>query len=191
MAGTVQKPKRVRQRAARKPTGPLKLDLGCGQSKQEGFTGVDIVKMDGVDVVADLFTFPWPFDDDSVEEVFASHFIEHVPDLPATMNELYRVMKDGAKVRFVHPYLKSDRAFQDPTHKQFLSEAAWPYYARDWREINKLDHYPITCDFGIENIAATWAPPWDQKHTEAQQFALKHHWNAVSDLIVDLVARKG
>jgi SAM-dependent methyltransferase len=173
-----------------KPTEPLKLDLGCGQNKQPGFTGVDIAPLDGVDVVCDLFAFPWPFEDDSVDEVFASHFIEHVPDHIAVMNELHRIMKPGAKVRFVHPYLWNDRCFQDPTHKQFISEARWPYFAKDWRDANNLDHYAITCDFGIENIAAIWVPPWDQRSTETQQFAMAHYKNVISDLIVDLVCRK-
>ena len=33
---------------------PLKLDLGCGLSKKEGFLGVDRRKFDGVDIVHDL-----------------------------------------------------------------------------------------------------------------------------------------
>ena len=189
MAATAQKPRRGRQKAARKPSEPLKLDLGCGQAKQEGFTGVDIAPLEGVDVVCDLFTFPWPFEDDSVDEVFCSHFVEHVPDHIAFMNELYRIMKPGAQVRFVHPYLWNDRCFQDPTHRQFISEHRWYYFAKDWREINKLEHYGITCDFGVNNIFPLFASPWDQKNTETQQFAMRHYHNVINDLIVDLVKR--
>jgi hypothetical protein len=59
-------------------TPPLKLDLGCGQNPKEGFEGVDIRGGKAVHV-CDLFKFPWPFADSSVEEIHTSHFLEHVP----------------------------------------------------------------------------------------------------------------
>ena len=168
----------------------LKVDLGCGQNKQEGFVGVDISSSVDADVVHDLTQFPWPFEDNQVEEVFCSHYVEHVPDLIEFMHELYRICCKKAQVRIVHPYLLSRRAWQDPTHKQFLSEAAWPYFAKDWRELNRLDHYPIHCDFGILNIMAIYKPEWAQRSQEAQQFAMSHYWDVVDDLVVDLECRK-
>jgi hypothetical protein len=47
---------------------PKKLDLACGTRKKDGFTGVDSVEFDGVDIVWDLTKFPWPWETDSVEE---------------------------------------------------------------------------------------------------------------------------
>lgn len=38
---------------------PLKLDIGCGKNKKEGFYGVDIIDFDGVDIVADLRESVW------------------------------------------------------------------------------------------------------------------------------------
>jgi hypothetical protein len=137
---------------------PTKLDLGCGQSKQEGFHGVDIA-----DVEDGLIAF---------------------------MDEVWRVCKDGAKVKIVHPYLKSDRAFQDPTHTRFIPDATWHYFNRAWREEQKLDHYPITSNFTVDNIGCSFYPPWDQKHHEAQAFALAHYWNVAMDLGVELTAKK-
>ena len=59
---------------------PVRLDLGCGPNKREGFIGVDVLKFGGkVDVIFDLGSgkkFPWK--DDSVDEVHASHFVEHL-----------------------------------------------------------------------------------------------------------------
>ncbi len=59
-------------------TPSLKLDLGCGQNPKEGFEGVDIQGGKAKHTV-DLFKFPWPFADNSVEEIHCSHFLEHVP----------------------------------------------------------------------------------------------------------------
>ena len=80
----------------------LKLDLGCGGlQKKEGFVGVDIC--DYIDkypagefIKADLF-YEMPFDDKSIEEVYASHFIEHIPQDRVIwfFNEIYRILVDG------------------------------------------------------------------------------------------------
>ena len=56
----------------KKPVQPLKLDLGCGQNKQEGFTGVDLYAP-WADVKLDLFKFPWPWKDGAVDEIHCSH----------------------------------------------------------------------------------------------------------------------
>jgi hypothetical protein len=59
----------------------VKLDIACGQAKKEGFIGVDIARLPGVDIVHDLEQFPWPFDDNSIEEARCSHYVEHTKDL--------------------------------------------------------------------------------------------------------------
>ena len=46
----------------------IKLDLGCGNNRQQGFIGVDIAKLPNVDQVVDLEKFPWPWKDESVED---------------------------------------------------------------------------------------------------------------------------
>ena len=81
-------------------TEPLKLDLGCGPRKREGFTGVDAIKFDGVDLVQDLRK-PWQWEDGSVEEVHCSHFLEHLTGFERVhfFNELYRVLHKEDKAR--------------------------------------------------------------------------------------------
>jgi hypothetical protein len=66
-----------RLRLASAPTS-LKLDLGCGENPKEGFEGVDLYGEKAKHKI-DLFKFPWPFKDNSVEEIHCSHFLEHVP----------------------------------------------------------------------------------------------------------------
>ena len=43
---------------------------------------VDSLPLDGVDEVVDLFAYPWPWEDNSVDELWASHIIEHIPHVP-------------------------------------------------------------------------------------------------------------
>lgn len=164
-----------------------KLDIACGKNKKPGFTGVDI--WDGADIVADLEQFPWPFADNSVDEVFCSHYIEHTPDLISFANELYRIMKVGAKAEIIAPYYSSIRAWQDPTHLRAISENTYLYFSKEWRTINKLDHYPITGDFDFE-CSYIIDPEWQEKNDEELRFAIKHYINVVSDIRAVLTKRK-
>jgi hypothetical protein len=54
----------------------LKFHLGCGKRKLPGFFGIDIALLPGVDLVCDLRLFPWPFQDDSADEVALLHVLE-------------------------------------------------------------------------------------------------------------------
>ena len=56
----------------------MKLDLGCGLKKQEGYLGVDSLALPGVDLVCDLRVAPWPWADNSAERAFSAHFVEHL-----------------------------------------------------------------------------------------------------------------
>ena len=169
----------------------LKLDLGCGQNKREGFTGVDIWDGPGVDRVVDLFKFPFPFETESVEEVFTCHFFEHVPQglRFQFMDEVYRILMPSGRATFITPYWASMRAVQDPTHEwPPIAESSYLYFNKKWRETNRLTHYKVTCDFDF-----VYGYVLDQetalKNAEAQQFWAKHYTNAVSDLSVTLTKR--
>ena len=108
----------------------LKLDIGCGKGKKAGFHGVDSIAFDGVDTVFDVRTSPWPWADNSVEEVHCSHFLEHLTATERVqfMNEMWRVMKEGAKATLITPHWGSNRAYGDPTHQWPPVSEMWFYY---------------------------------------------------------------
>ena len=180
----------------------IKLDIACGQNKQKGHVGIDIAAIDGVDIVHDLNRYPWPIETGSVREAFSSHYVEHIPmDLIADdgrrvdgmmtfMDELWRVCKDGAKVLIVHPYFKCERAFQDPTHRRFITSATWHYFNRDWRKAQALDHYPVSCHFEIVAQTWSWFDDISARASEYQQRAVLKDWDVIADLYVHLKAVK-
>ena len=172
-----------------------KLDLACGNNKQKGFIGVDITKVGTqADIEWDLMKFPWEFaKDNSVDEVFASHYLEHVPHgngssdpLFQFMDEIYRILKPGGLARFVCPYYTSVRAFQDPTHLRFISEPMFQYFNKDWRKLNKLEHYPVTCNFNIIKLDHAISEEFTGKAQDAVAYNAMHFWNVVQDLQVIL-----
>ncbi len=106
----------------------MKLDIGCGKNKRAGFIGLDRVRMPGVDVVCDLDKGNIPLADNSVEEVYSMHFMEHVFDLLFVMGEVWRVCTHGAKVTIAVPYFTSVGAFRDPTHRQFFTFETFDHF---------------------------------------------------------------
>lgn len=187
----------------------LKLDLACGQSPVEGFTGVDI--WDGAEVTHDLNSYPWPWRNRSVSELHCSHYVEHIPPevlytnfvapepnyvavttdgLCAFMNEAHRILKKNGTFTIRHPHNRSDRAFQDPTHRRFIPSATWFYFNREWREANRLDHYPITADFDIISMYADGLnDDLQNRNEQTQAWAGERYWNQFADLVVVLKKR--
>lgn len=178
------------------PTASLKLDFGCGPNKRDGFLGVDSIQFDGkVDVVFDLTQSPWPWEDSSVAEAHASHFVEH---LTATqritfVNELYRILAPGASCQIIIPHWASCRAYGDPTHQWPPVSEFWFYYlSQEWRNGNAphtdKKFYPegFNCNF-----VATWGyslnPSLHNFNQERQQFAIANYKEACSDIIATLV----
>lgn len=168
---------------------PIKYDLGCGNNKREGFTGIDIVKTDATDIIFDLFKPKWTFaEDNSVDELHCSHFIEHVPNMMAFMNECHRILKPGCTLTVISPYYSSVRCWQDPTHLNAISEYSFLYYDKNWRELNQLQHYPITADFNFD-LQYILDPAWALRDENAKQFAIKHYINVVTDIWVCLTKK--
>lgn len=175
----------------------MKLDIGCGKNKKAGFIGVDQYPMEGVDMVMNVAADPWPWEDGSVEEVHCSHFLEHLTGKERVkfMNELCRVMKQGAKATIITPHWASNRAYGDFTHQwPPVSEMLWYYLDADWRKTqaphNDAQWNPdgYTCNF-----SATWGyglhPQIATRHAESQQFAMTFYKEAVQDMHCTLVKK--
>lgn len=109
------------------PAALIRVDLGCGRSKPEGYLGVDVYSRPGVDIVADL-TQRFPFADSSVDAVRAHDLVEHLPDRLHTMNEIWRICKPNATVDIFVPSTDGRGAFQDPTHVSFWNLNSFQYY---------------------------------------------------------------
>jgi hypothetical protein len=178
------------------PSEPIKLDLGCGKNKKEGFLGVDRRKFPGVDVVTDLMG-KWPWKNDTVAEIHMSHVMEHFKGTERVhiVNEMYRVMQKGAKALVIVPSWSSNRAYGDFTHQWPPVSDMWFYYlSKEWRAGNAPDNdiewnsAGYNCDF-----ECTWGyslhPEWISKNQERQTFAIQFYKDAVLDIIATLTKK--
>ena len=98
----------------------MKLNLGCGNNKIDGYLNVDIDPNCTPDLQADLEAIPWPFNDNSVEELFLIHVLEHLGETKekyfGIIQEIYRIVCGGGKIRIVVPHPRHDHFVIDPTH---------------------------------------------------------------------------
>ncbi len=62
----------------------------------------DVTLIDGVDMVVDAQHLP--FEDNSVDAIFAMHVIHHIPDITKFLSEANRVLKLGGGIVCVEPY---------------------------------------------------------------------------------------
>ena len=191
----IQKKEVVNEQEVKRQSLP-KLDLACGDSKVEGFIGVDICQTDSVDVVHDLREAPWPWEDGSVGEARCSHFFEHLHPAERIlfMNELWRVLAPGAGCTFITPR-GFDRQVQDFSH-------VWPpivagsyyYFDKSWLTVNRLSHYRelhgIACDFEVRPMTVSVTPDIALRNDEHKMFAVQYYTNAAIDLVVVCVKRE-
>ncbi|MEM4245321.1 MAG: methyltransferase domain-containing protein [Candidatus Nanoarchaeia archaeon] len=98
-----------------------KLNIGCGKKIMPGFINLDMCKGEGVDVVHNLNKFPYPFKDNTFKYINAEQVLEHLDNLPRTMEEIHRISKPEAIVHIGVPYFRSESAFVDPTHRIFFT----------------------------------------------------------------------
>src|SRR5262245_23400057 len=107
----------------------LRLNLGCGARPRPGFYGVDRVALPGVDIVADLNQPLSQLPDDSVDEVYTRHTLEHVDALLPLMAELHRVTRPDGRIEIIVPHFSNPYGYSDPTHVRFFGLYSFFYFS--------------------------------------------------------------
>ena len=96
------------------------VELGCGPNKVEGAIGVDKFQDSQVDIVADIENGLPFLPDNSVDELFSRHVLEHIENLELLIREIYRVLKPGGIHRVIVPHFSNPHFYSDYTHRRFF-----------------------------------------------------------------------
>lgn len=114
----------------------LRVNIGCGRKLDRGWIGIDSQNF-GDNIVRDL-TKGLPFSDETVDEIKAEHIFEHILDLQFVINECFRVLKKGGKMKVVCPHKTHDMALV-PEHVRLIDEGTFKTLEKhyDW-EIKKM-----------------------------------------------------
>lgn len=115
-----------------------KLSMGCGRNAAEPKTiRLDISPQVNPDIVWDLNRFPYPFDHSIFCEIECFDVIEHLADIPKTMEEIHRIAEPDGLLKITTPHFSCANSFVDPTHRWHLS-----YFSLDhFCEEHNLSYY--------------------------------------------------
>lgn len=112
----------------------LCVNLGCGDAiarpieQDQDWINLDKTLHKGVDLVADLEE-GLPFEDNSVDLLYASHVLEHIRKFPQLMAECCRVLKPRGVLALRVPDASCRAAKADPTH-------VWQFVPETWTHFN-------------------------------------------------------
>lgn len=118
-----------------------RLHLGCGNDVLPGWINHDLAELPGVDVVHDLDSYPWPFEDDRFAEIRLHHVLEHLSEPVRAIEELYRITRAGGTVQVRVPYWNSTDWASDPTHKTPFSEHSFDFFDPATRHGRERPYY--------------------------------------------------
>ena len=125
----------------------MKLNLGCGSKILKGYTNLDKFNFYNPDILHDLEKFPYPFQDNSVDEIILSHVLEHIGQTPEVFNkiikELYRICKNDSVIHIYVPHPRHDDFISDPTHVRPITPFGLNLYNKKlnkiWKKNNSSD----------------------------------------------------
>lgn len=137
------------------------LELGCGPSKQfSNSIAIDLVDVPGVDIICDL-NLGFPFiPDNSVNEIYSSHFMEHIDDLGYMMKEIYRILKPGGRKIMVVPHFSNPYYYSDYTHCNTFGLYSLSYFSKSDYFKRKVPAFYNDMDFKIISVDLRFKSRW-------------------------------
>ena len=152
----------------------MKLNIGCGFNKLDGYLNVDQFPECAPDVLWNLEQTPWPFEESSVDEMVAHHVLEHLGQETkvffAVMQELYRLMRHDGLIRITVPHPNHPTFQSDPTHVRAFTYETFEMMNRaknlDWaaRNVNvTMLALMLDINFEIVSGAQKYDESWAKK----------------------------
>lgn len=171
----------------------VNLNIGAGSRTIPGFKSLDIytphyykskAEFTKNRVEYDLRGDELPYEDDSVDNIYISHVIEHVETkfVIKFIFESYRVLKKGGVLRiacpdglFVYKVSQFNNRYWDWRHKSFSNKE---YYKTDWEKIEQYDFLlretsTPRCQYYVNKISKNTLPPADIKGLSYKEFKEK------------------
>jgi ubiquinone/menaquinone biosynthesis C-methylase UbiE len=137
------------------------IELGCGNAPRiKGAITIDVVDLQGVDIVADL-NLGLPFlPDNCIDEIHSFHFLEHVNDLGFFMKEMWRVLKKGGIAAGTVPHFSNPYFYSDYTHKSFFGLYSFAYFSKSPFFKRGVPSFYQDIDFEITKIRLVFYSPF-------------------------------
>jgi predicted SAM-dependent methyltransferase len=185
----------------------MKLNLGCGFDKREGWLNVDSFPECEPDQLLDIETTPWDLPTDGFDHILLKHVLEHVgadfPTFKRVMRELYRVTAPDGIVEIHVPHVRHDTFWSDPTHVRAFMPMTFKMMSkrqnREWmaqRANYTMLAFALDVDFELVEMSQSYDPHWWAKvqsgemTREQLRAKAEESWGVVKELQVRLRAVK-
>ena len=183
----------------------MKLNLGCGRTKREGYVNIDRREAVQPDLVWDLEVTPWPFEDDTIEEIVAHNVLQQLGQetetFLAVMRELHRVLMPGGTIDITAPHHRSDQFWDDPANVRPINQGVLGLFSKaNCARLleHGLAHTPLADDLDIDLEIISVTNPlygeWSRRFAAGEltqqesEAAVASHANVVDS--IGLVVRK-
>ncbi len=142
----------------------IRIELGCGRTKGQGFIGIDNKDLPGVDIIADLEEGLPFFPDDSVDLIYSSHFLEHVDNFENLMGECFRVLKKDGVMEIAVPHFSNPYFYSDYTHRRFFGLYTFHYFAEQENQLErKVPNFYTSARFRVLSQQLVFSSPFSSR----------------------------
>jgi ubiquinone/menaquinone biosynthesis C-methylase UbiE len=149
----------------------LKINIGSGYEKIEGFVTIDYDANTNPDYCVNIEKDKLPFDDNTVEFVLAHHVLEHLGEgYFHALQEIYRVCKHGAIIDIQVPHPRHDGFIADPTHRRPITPLGLQLFSKKYNELCKkrnLSASTLGTFFNVDFDILEWHYVPEKKYKEA------------------------
>ena len=139
----------------------IKIELGCGTNRKiKDAITVDLVDNDSVDIVANI-NEGLPFEDNTIDEIYSYHFLEHIDNLEYVLKEIYRVLKPNGKKIGTVPHFANPYFYSDPTHNSFFGLYSFSYFDKEQKIFKrKVPTFYMSEFFEVTNLKLGFTSPF-------------------------------
>lgn len=143
----------------------LKLDLGCGRSPQQGYTGVDIGFSAENIIQSDALTYLKSLPSASVSHVYSRHYLEHMAfeELHTLLKEIDRVLIKGGEMKFIVPHFSNPYYYSDPTHKTPFGVHSFSYLCEKTCLRRYVPNYVAIAGWSLEHVRVNFVSMFNFK----------------------------
>ena len=127
----------------------MKLEIGSGGSPTPGYTHLDIEPGDDIEIVAEARTTG--LDDNSADEVYARHMLEHLSCGGAyqALTEWMRTLQQGGRIRIIVPDLQFHL-------RQLAMPGLSPFFPPEKNISNRTHAMSSIYGWGQDRMAHRW-----------------------------------
>jgi predicted SAM-dependent methyltransferase len=180
----------------------MKIYLGAGEDRIDGFKHCDFDPSTKPDYCFDLEKDTFPFPTDSVSVVKAVHVLEHLGDgYFHCLKEIYRVCHHGATVHIHVPHHRSDNFYSDPTHRRAITVNGLKLFSKKYNQLGRIqgahasklgEYYDV--DFEVVHHdfkpVGKYAERFNGMPKEEVEEYLEQHCNIIDEVYIKLIVIK-